>query len=169
MRRDLIQFCVRSCSLGRLLVASTGRGVCFVRFGTRDAELRELLEREFPFGEFARDQGEMLREWADAIAAYIDGREEGLDVPLDVRGSKFQKRVWGALRRIPRGRTRSYSDVAGSIGQPRAARAVARACATNPVPVATPCHRVIEKSGGLGGYSGGVERKRALLERERAL
>ena len=166
MKNEPIHYCVRSCSLGELLVAGTSRGVCFVRFGARDASLRKLLEREFPFGEFSRGRREDVLRWADHIVAYVDGRSDSVDVPLDVRGSRFQKRVWDALRRIPRGQTRAYSDVAGAIGRPRAARAVARACAANPVPVVTPCHRVIEKSGGLGGYNGGVGRKQALLQTE---
>jgi AraC family transcriptional regulator of adaptative response/methylated-DNA-[protein]-cysteine methyltransferase len=163
-----IHYCVRSSTLGKLLVAATGRGVCFVRFGARDAELRKLLEREFPFGEFSQSHRGTVRGWADAIVRYVDGGTETLDVPLDVRGSQFQKRVWSALRRIPRGQTRAYSEIAGAVGQPRGARAVAGACAANPVPVVTPCHRVIEKTGALGGYGGGVRRKRALLKTEGA-
>jgi len=166
---DAIHYCFRSSELGRLLVAGTKRGVCFVRFGGGEAELRRLLEHEFAFAEIALARGGVPQAWADRILAYVDGRSAAIDVPLDVRGSRFQQRVWGALRRIPRGQTRAYSDVAKTIGRPTAARAVARACATNPVLIATPCHRVIAKSGELGGYAAGVRRKRALLDREGAL
>ena len=167
-RNERIHYCIRASRLGRLLVAGTGRGVCFVRFGARDAELVRLLESEFAFAEVARVRSGSVPEWAEQIVGYVDGRSEALDVPLDVRGSRFQKRVWSALGRIPRGQTRAYSDVAAAIGAPRAARAVARACASNPALVVTPCHRVIEKSGGLGGYAAGVRRKAALLANEGA-
>jgi AraC family transcriptional regulator of adaptative response/methylated-DNA-[protein]-cysteine methyltransferase len=163
-----IFYCLRSSRLGRLLVAGTDRGVCFVRFGSREADLRTLLAREFAFAEIARARRGVPLEWADRIVAYVEGRSEALEVPLDVRGSRFQQRVWSAIGRIPRGQTRAYSDVAAAIGRPAAVRAVARACATNPTLVVTPCHRVIEKGGGLGGYAAGARRKRALLDREGA-
>ena len=162
-----IHYCIRSSRLGRMLVAGTTRGVCFVRFGTRDADLVRLLEVEFPFGVCARTRSGSVSEWASRLVGYVDGRSEVVDVPLDVRGSRFQKRVWSALAKIPRGQTRAYSEVAAAIGAPRAARAVANACASNPVLVVTPCHRVIEKGGGLGGYAAGVRRKAALLASER--
>ncbi len=150
-------------------MAGTQRGVCFVDFGTSDRELRERLAREFPFADCRAVRGPLVRSWADRIAHCMDGRSDRASVPLDVRGSQFQRRVWAALRRIPRGQTRAYSDVARRIGRPTATRAVARACASNPTPVVTPCHRVIEKGGGLGGYARGVRRKRRLLEIEGAL
>jgi AraC family transcriptional regulator of adaptative response/methylated-DNA-[protein]-cysteine methyltransferase len=163
-----IEYCVESSRLGKLLVAGTARGVCFVRFGTSAAGLVRRLQSEFAFGEIAPARDGSVGEWAARVVAYVDGRSESLEVPLDVRGSRFQKRVWHALGRIPRGRTRAYSEVAAEVGAPRAARAVARACASNPVLVITPCHRVISKDGGLGGYAGGVRRKQALLETEGA-
>jgi AraC family transcriptional regulator of adaptative response/methylated-DNA-[protein]-cysteine methyltransferase len=166
METASIDYRVRTCSLGRLLVAGTGRGVCYVRFGERDAELRRHLEGEFPYGEFREVANGQVRRWSDTVARYVDGESEEVDVPLDVRGSAFQRRVWAALRRIPRGQTRAYSDIAHSLGSPKGARAVARACATNPVAVVTPCHRVVERSGGLGGYAYGLARKRALLRTE---
>jgi AraC family transcriptional regulator of adaptative response/methylated-DNA-[protein]-cysteine methyltransferase len=167
-RSERIHFCVLSSRLGQLLVAGTRRGVCFVRFGASEGELVRLLEREFAFAEIARGRRGSLLQWAGRIGAYVDGVSVTLDVPLDVRGSRFQRRVWDALGRIPRGQTRAYSDIASEIGSPRAARAVAGACANNPVLVVTPCHRVVEKHGGLGGYAAGVRRKAALLESEEA-
>jgi AraC family transcriptional regulator of adaptative response/methylated-DNA-[protein]-cysteine methyltransferase len=164
-----IGYRVRACSLGRLLVAGTPRGVCFVRLGAADAPLRRDLERELPWAEIRSVRNGHVREWSDAIARYVDGASASLDVPLDVRGSAFQRRVWSALRRIPRGATRSYAEVARAVGAPQAARAVARACAANPTPVVTPCHRVVPRRGGVGGYALGVRRKRALLAAEGAL
>ncbi len=169
MSEESIEYSVRSSRLGKLLVAGTRRGVCFVDFGSRDDELRERLAREFPFAECRAARSPALRSWADQIVRCVDGRDDSAGLPLDVRGSRFQKRVWAALRRIPRGETLAYSDLARKIGQPAAARAVAQACASNPVPVVTPCHRVVEKGGGLGGYARGVTRKRKLLEMEGAL
>ena len=168
MRARAIGFCLRNSRLGRLLVAGTSRGVCLVEFGGLDGALRQRLREEFPFATFEARPDRSLRRWADAIVRYVDGVSPSVSVPLDVRGSRFQKRVWAALRGIPRGETRSYSDIARQLRLARGGRAVARACATNPVPVITPCHRVIEKRGGLGGYAGGVARKRALLDLEGA-
>jgi AraC family transcriptional regulator of adaptative response/methylated-DNA-[protein]-cysteine methyltransferase len=163
-----IAYCVRDCALGSLLVAGTQRGVCFVRFGRGELELEQRLKGAFPFAPIARAESGEVAGWGDALAAYVDGRSDSAEVPLDVSGSRFEERVWAALRQIPQGETRSYSEVARAIGNPRAARAVARACAENPAAVVIPCHRVIEKAGTLGGYGGGVSRKRALLEREGA-
>lgn len=163
-----IEYCIATSALGRLLVAASERGVCFVDFGETDAELRGRLAAELPFAAIRPGVGRALHAWADGIARYVNGGAATLDVPLDVRGSRFQQRVWAALRRIPRGETRSYSELAQQLGLPRGARAVARACAANPTPVVTPCHRVVEKGGGLGGYARGVARKRALLELEGA-
>lgn len=163
-----IDYRMRACSLGRLLVAGTGRGVCYVRFGAQDGELQRRLEQEFPYASFREVANGSIKRWSDAVADYVDGEVAVVDVPLDVSGSAFQRRVWRALRGIPRGETRAYSDVARAVGSPNGARAVARACATNPVAVVTPCHRVVEQSGKLGGYAGGVARKRALLRVEGA-
>lgn len=170
MRATPIRYCLRTCDLGRLLVAATERGVCLVDFVDGREALRERLAAVFPFADFRpAAPADAVGAWADGIARYVNGRSERIDVPLDVRGSQFQKRVWAALRRIPRGQTRAYSEIASQVGSPRGARAVARACATNPTAVVTPCHRVIEKDGGLGGYAGGLARKRKLLELEGAL
>jgi AraC family transcriptional regulator of adaptative response/methylated-DNA-[protein]-cysteine methyltransferase len=139
-----------------------------VRFGESDAGLEAALAAEFPFARLAREDGR-LSAWSAALVERVEGEGESPEPPLDVAGSAFQRRVWNALRDIPRGATRSYGELALALGRPRGARAVARACATNPVAVVIPCHRVIEKSGALGGYGGGVWRKRVLLRRERGL
>lgn len=163
-----IAYCVRECALGCLLVAATERGVCFVRFGGGEPELEQRLKGAFPYAPLVRAEEGAVVGWGEALADYVDGRRDSAEVPLDVSGSRFEERVWAALRQIPQGETRSYSEIARALGNPRAARAVARACAENPAAVVIPCHRVIEAAGTLGGYGGGVSRKRALLEREGA-
>jgi AraC family transcriptional regulator of adaptative response/methylated-DNA-[protein]-cysteine methyltransferase len=165
MSASSIGFTVRDTSLGRLLVAASERGVCWVCFGESDAALEASLSAEFPFASLQRDDAR-LSAWSGALVERVEGSERTPEPPLDVAGSAFQRRVWGALRAIPRGATRSYSEVAAAIGRPGAARAVARACASNRLPVVIPCHRVVEKGGALGGYAGGVWRKRALLRGE---
>ena len=174
-----IGFAIRECSLGRVLIAASERGICHVRFGESERDLERQLQTELPFATFERDEIR-LKPWIDALIACIEGYDEGSgdghseggarirELPLDVAASRFQRRVWGALMRIPRGETRSYSDVARAVGLPKGARAVARACATNPVAVLVPCHRVVAQNGDLGGYRWGIERKRALLAREGA-
>ena len=127
----------------------------------------ERLQEEYPAAEVTRDDA-ALAERVRHIVKHLEGREPHLDLPVDVRATAFQWRVWEELRRIPRGETRSYADVARAIGRPRAVRAVARACATNPVAIVVPCHRVVPASGGTGGYRWGADRKAALLERESA-
>lgn len=162
-----IDYACTGTSIGTALVAATSRGVCRIVFGDGEAELVALLVRELPFAVLRCDAA-ALAPYCDAVAAYVDGRSDVLALPLDVRGSAFRRRVWEALAAIPRGATRSYADVALAIGMPNAARAVAGACAANPVAVAIPCHRVVASNGGLGGYRWGVARKRALLAREAA-
>jgi AraC family transcriptional regulator, regulatory protein of adaptative response / methylated-DNA-[protein]-cysteine methyltransferase len=152
-------------SLGRLLVAATSRGVCAVAMGSSDTELTRALAREYPAAAITTDAG-ALAEWTTSILAHLSGRRPRLDLPLDVQATAFQWQVWQALAAIPYGETRTYSDVASSIGRPRAVRAVARACATNPVALAIPCHRVVPAAGGAGGYRWGVGRKKALLKSE---
>ena len=152
--------------LGRLCVAATARGICMVSLGAGDAELERALAREFPGAEIARDDG-ALTPWVQVIVKHLRGEEPHLELPLDVRATAFQRRVWQALQKIPYGETRTYSAVAKSIGAPTAVRAVARACATNPTSIVVPCHRVIREDGGLGGYRWGLERKRRLLEQEK--
>jgi len=128
-------------------------------------ELAAGLRAEFPAAEIRRDRGPLGR-WVGAILRHLEGRAPHLDLPLDVRATAFQRAVWEALRKIPYGSTRSYAQIARAIGRPRATRAVARACATNPAAIVIPCHRVLRKDGDLGGYRWGIRRKRALLERE---
>jgi len=154
-------------ALGRLLVAATDRGVCRVMLGDNAAALEADLRREFDAARVRHEKGGKLEGFVDAILSYLEGREPHLDLPLDIRATAFQRRVWQELQRIPFGATRTYTEVATSIGQPKATRAVARACATNPVALIVPCHRVVRGDGDLGGYRWGVERKRALLEKER--
>ena len=153
--------------LGRLLVAATTRGVCAVRLGRSDAGLEAELAREHPSAELRRD-GAPLAPWVNAVLRHLAGQATRLDVPLDVEATAFQQRVWQALRAIPYGETRSYGAVAEAIGHPGAARAVARACAANPVALVIPCHRVVRGDGDPGGYRWGVARKRLLLEQERS-
>lgn len=152
-------------SLGTLLVAGTERGLCAVRFGERGTALARGLRDEFPEAELVHDDPR-VNLWARVLQAQVNGLKPSSLVPLDVQATAFQWRVWRELRRIPRGKTRTYSQVATAIGRPRATRAVARACATNPTAVAIPCHRVLREDGGLGGYRWGLERKKELLARE---
>jgi AraC family transcriptional regulator of adaptative response/methylated-DNA-[protein]-cysteine methyltransferase len=153
-------------SLGRLLVAATPRGVCAVSMGSSDADLTRALSREYPSAAIAADAGGLAR-WTSAILMHLTGRRPRLDLPLDVQATAFQWQVWQALAAIPYGQTRTYGEIASAIGRPRAVRAVARACATNPVALAIPCHRVVPAAGGHGGYRWGVARKKALLASER--
>jgi len=152
--------------LGRMLVAATTRGICTVCFGDQDTDLEASLRSEFPAAALRHDDA-TLKLWVDALVDHLEGLQPRLDLPLDLQATAFQLRVWEALRQIPYGETRTYTQVAGAIGQARAVRAVGSACASNPVAVITPCHRVIRSDGSLGGYRWGVERKQALLEQER--
>jgi AraC family transcriptional regulator, regulatory protein of adaptative response / methylated-DNA-[protein]-cysteine methyltransferase len=161
-----IQYAMVASPLGRLLVAATARGLCAVRFGESASELERELRDEFSAAEIHRDDA-AIEPYVQPLLASLRGEGTAIDVPLDVRATAFQKKVWDALRRIPRGETRSYSDVARTIGNPKAVRAVARACASNPVAVVVPCHRVVRNSGETSGYRWGVERKKKLLEQER--
>jgi AraC family transcriptional regulator of adaptative response/methylated-DNA-[protein]-cysteine methyltransferase len=162
-----INYTIVDCPLGRLLVAATERGVCSVQFGDRDDELEAALTAEYPAARVWRG-GTGLDDSVRDVLRHLDGSVSTRELPLDVRATGFQLRVWEELRRIPYGETRSYKDVAARMGQPTATRAVARACAANPVALVTPCHRVVRGDGSLSGYRWGAERKRALLERERA-
>jgi len=156
-------------ALGRLMVAATEKGGCFVCLGHADGALLDELRREFPDAELAADEA-VLAPWLRRSLAYLDGRAPHLDLPLDVRATAFQRRVWEELMRIPSGETRTYTRLAADLlGNPAARRAVARACATNPVSLAIPCHRVLREDGGLGGYRWGLHRKQALIEAERRM
>lgn len=165
---ETIRFAVGECSLGAVMVASTAKGVCAISLGDDpDALVRDLQDR-FPKAALVGGDKAFERRIA-VVAGFVDSPDLGLDLPLDVRGTAFQRRVWRALRAIPVGMTASYGEIAERIGAPHAARAVARACATNPIAVAIPCHRVVRRDGTAGGYRWGAERKRILLERETAL
>jgi len=161
-----ISYTIAGCSLGRLLVAGTAKGVCSVRLGDSDAVLEANLLSEYAAADVSRDD-QALSEWVEQLLSHLDGRHPHLDLPLDVQATAFQWSVWEKLREIPYGSTRSYGEVARAMGRPTATRAVARACATNPVALVIPCHRVVREDKSLGGYRWGIERKRALLERER--
>ncbi len=162
-----IGYTIVACHLGRLLIAATQRGVCAVSLGDDDTALETALHAEYPAAIIQRSDQDFAL-WVEAILAYLDGNQPHLDLPLDLQATAFQWRVWQALRAIPYGKTRSYSDIARDLGQPTAIRAVARACATNPVSLVVPCHRAVGVDGSLRGYRWGLERKRALLEQERA-
>lgn len=168
-RRGAIAAAIRyTCAdspLGRMLIAATERGICAIQFAGSDGELVEGLKHEFPFALRKPDNGG-LKSWVSALLRQMRNGEGDASLPLDIRATAFQRRVWTYLQSIPFGATRSYSQVAKGIGQPRATRAVARACATNPVAVAIPCHRVVREDGTMGGYRWGVERKKSLLEME---
>jgi len=160
-----IGYTVLDSPLGRLLVAATGRGVCAVSLGEVDADLVEALTQEYPAAEIHRDDVG-VGEWAAALVKHLSGWQPDLDLPLDLRVTAFQWRVYEELRSIPYGSTRSYGEIAGAVGLPNGARAVGHACATNPVALIVPCHRAIRKNKGLGGYRWGLERKKKLLARE---
>ncbi len=160
-----IRYATAACELGRVLLAVTPRGVCAVALAASDAELERFLHAEFPAAELTRDAAG-LTDWLAELLRQLAGGPHA-DLPLDVQATAFQRRVWEELRKIPRGETRTYRQVAEAIGKPRAVRAVARACATNPASVVIPCHRVIGSDGGLHGYRWGLNRKKKLLEGER--
>jgi AraC family transcriptional regulator of adaptative response/methylated-DNA-[protein]-cysteine methyltransferase len=160
-----IRFAIGECSLGSILVARSERGVCAILLGDDPDALARDLQDKFPRATLiGGDAG--FEELVAKVVGLVEAPGLGLDLPLDVRGTAFQQRVWQALREIPAGATVSYSELAGRIGSPKAVRAVAHACAANPLAVAIPCHRVVRNDGGLSGYRWGVERKRALLQRE---
>jgi AraC family transcriptional regulator of adaptative response/methylated-DNA-[protein]-cysteine methyltransferase len=161
----LITYATGDSSIGRVLVAATAHGVCSVKAGRNDDELLRSLRNEFPKAQLAR--GPQARRFLGALNDHLRGQQ--VKLPFDIRGTGFQLKVWMALRDIPLGETRSYSEVARIIGEPKAVRAVANACASNPVPLIIPCHRVIRKDGSLGGYGLGIGRKKTLLSTERAL
>ncbi len=161
-----IRYVCADSPLGRMLIAATDRGICSIQFAKKDGELMEGLKREFPFAVRKLDEGG-LQSWVEALLRHMRGEDPHSSLPLDIRATAFQRRVWTYLQSIPFGRTKSYSEVAKAIGNPRACRAVARACATNPVAVVIPCHRVVREDGSDGGYRWGIERKKALLAMER--
>lgn len=157
--------------LGLMMLAATERGLCFLQFGDTEEDLTAALHGEFPAARIApmrQEQGTQFGEWMEALRQHLDGSRPLLDLPLDIRATAFQTRVWNYLQSIPYGETRTYAQVAGGIGSPTSVRAVARACASNTVALAIPCHRVIRGDGDPSGYRWGLERKQSLLARERA-
>jgi AraC family transcriptional regulator of adaptative response/methylated-DNA-[protein]-cysteine methyltransferase len=162
-----IRYALAECYLGWVLVAATGRGICTIDFADEPVLLRERLQARFPRAEL-RDGEASFTAWVAEVVRFLEAPGRGLDLPLDIQGTAFQRRVWLELRDIPAGSTASYTAVAARIGQPEAVRAVAQACAANTLAVAIPCHRVVRSNGELSGYRWGVARKRALLEREAA-
>ncbi len=163
---EQIDFTIAGSPLGRMLVATTARGVCAITFGESDAELEETLSKEFP-GATCNYNPELLSAAVTAVVAHLKGSNGQIDLPLDIRATAFQRVVWKALQSIPYGTKVSYEDVAKAIGKPAAVRAVASACAKNRIAVAIPCHRVVHKGGGISGYRWGTDRKKLLLEQER--
>lgn len=163
---EAIRFAVGACSLGAILVAATGKGICAILMGDDPDQLARDLQDRFPAAELVGADAAFEATVAKVVGL-VEAPAVGLDLPLDVRGTAFQQRVWEALRQIPSGETISYAGLAERIGVPAGARAIAGACAANPVAVAIPCHRVVRTDGSLSGYRWGVERKRALLEREK--
>ena len=164
---EVIRFALGQCSLGAILVAQSGRGICAITLGDDpEALLRDLQDR-FPHAELIGADAGFEAQVAQVVG-FVEAPQIGLDLPLDIRGTAFQERVWQALREVPAGQTQSYAMIAQRIGSPRAVRAVAQACAANRIAVAIPCHRVIREDGALSGYRWGISRKRALLDKEAA-
>jgi len=162
-----IGYAVASTSLGKVLVAATARGVSAVYLGEDEKSLVRELREEYPNADIVSSTSGDA-SWLKEIVRRVEGNAPSVDLPLDVQATAFQRRVWQELQKIPRGTTRTYTQVAKSLGKPRSIRAVARACATNPVSIVVPCHRVIRTDGSLAGYRWGLSRKQKLLEREAA-
>ena len=160
-----ISYSIAPTQLGRLLVAGTAKGVSAIYLGDSDERLETALRREYPAAAI-RKHAAVVSQWLGDLVRHISGAQPMVDLPIDVKATAFQRRVWEALQRIPRGSVRTYSALARELGLPKGQRAVARACATNPVSILIPCHRVVREDGGLGGYRWGLDRKRALLEME---
>ncbi len=163
-----MHFTISETSLGKLLVAATEKGVCAVSFGESEQALTATLTEEFPAAEIEFDE-HGLKNYVRAIVEHLDGARRTLELPLDLQATAFQLCVWAELRRIPYGETRSYKEIAATLGNAKASRAVARACATNPVALLTPCHRVVQANGNLSGYRWGIARKEKLLAQEQKL
>ncbi|MEA2642607.1 MAG: AraC family transcriptional regulator [Chloroflexota bacterium] len=160
-----VNYVVADCPLGRMLIAATSKGICALYFGDDDEALLHELRVELPKAVLKEDPSAM-ETYVRAVGEHLQQHRASLDLPLDARGTEFQHRVWTALRSIPAGETRTYSEIAASIGEPAAVRAVAHACATNPISLLVPCHRVVRRDGGLAGYRWGIQRKQALLAGE---
>jgi AraC family transcriptional regulator, regulatory protein of adaptative response / methylated-DNA-[protein]-cysteine methyltransferase len=164
-RGETIRFALGESTLGTILVAASDKGVCAIALGDDPEQLLRELQDQFHLAELVPGD-KKFNSWVAKVVGYVEAPRTGLDLPLDIRGTAFQRRVWQALTRIPSGTTASYTEVATSIGAPTSARAVARACASNMLALAIPCHRVVRTDGALSGYRWGVERKKLLLERE---
>ena len=164
-QNTLITYKIVDCELGYLLVATTEKGICSLKLGDTEEELETILHQEFPQAQLVCDL-KVHQDWVETILNFIDGNQPHLDLPLDVRGTAFQKQVWEALRKIPYGETCTYQDIANQIGKSKAVRAVGNACGANKTALIVPCHRVVKNDGSLGGYRWGIERKRKLLNRE---
>jgi AraC family transcriptional regulator of adaptative response/methylated-DNA-[protein]-cysteine methyltransferase len=160
-----IRFAIGKFSLGAILVAKSDDGVCAILMGDDAGRLVLDLQNRFPRANLIGTDGE-FEQLISKVVGFVEAPPAGLDLPLDMRGTAFQQRVWQVLRGIPAGSTASYTDIANQIGSPKSVRAVAQACGANPLAVAIPCHRVVRNDGALSGYRWGVERKRALLDRE---
>jgi AraC family transcriptional regulator of adaptative response/methylated-DNA-[protein]-cysteine methyltransferase len=160
-----IEFVTTKTSLGWLLVAASDEGICCIEIGDTKIELQESVVRRFPAASIAKGS-KALEKWISIVANYVELPARGIDLPLHIKGTAFQRRVWRALQDIPIGETRSYTEVATSIGEPKAVRAVAQACGANAIALAIPCHRVVRTDGSLGGYRWGTDRKTTLLQRE---
>jgi AraC family transcriptional regulator of adaptative response/methylated-DNA-[protein]-cysteine methyltransferase len=167
-KNTTIRYVIGRCFLGRILLAGTEHGISMLSLGDRSKDLEQALREEFPAANLEKDDA-VLRPWLDEVLHHLDGHQSSLDLPLDVQATAFQWRVWQELQKIPYGSTKTYSEVAEAIGRPSAVRAVARACATNPVSLVIPCHRVVREGGGLAGYRWGVKRKEKLLTKEAQL
>jgi len=162
-----IGYAIAKSALGKVLVAATDRGVSAVYLGDADTKLIEELKDEYPRAEITA-AADSFERWVKEIVQRVEGKPPRIELPLDLQATAFQRRVWQELQRIPSGTTRTYSQVARALGNPKAVRAVARACATNPVSIVVPCHRVIREDGNLAGYRWGLSRKEQLLAQERA-
>ena len=162
-----IGYAITKSTLGKVLVAATDRGVSAVYLGDADAKLIQELKDEYPRAEIT-EAADSFERWVKEIVQRVEGKPPRMELPLDLQATAFQRRVWQELQRIPSGTTRTYSQVARALGNPKAVRAVARACATNPVSIVVPCHRVIREDGSLAGYRWGLSRKGQLLAQERA-
>jgi AraC family transcriptional regulator of adaptative response/methylated-DNA-[protein]-cysteine methyltransferase len=155
------------CPLGSLLLAATDRGICALTLGDDAGQLEAILKRDYPLARLVRNDHPLLQTWIKVVLGRLDGEAFLIDLPIDVQATAFQRQVWRELRAIPPGTTRTYQEIARRIGNPKAVRAVAQACAANPVAVVIPCHRVVRSDGTLGGYRWGIDRKKRLLEIER--
>jgi AraC family transcriptional regulator, regulatory protein of adaptative response / methylated-DNA-[protein]-cysteine methyltransferase len=160
-----VRYTIAKSPLGPMLIAATDKGICAIQFADTEEELEQGVKHEFPFA-FRKRDDVWLKGWKEQVLSQLRGKDVNSALPLDIKATAFQRRVWTYLQSIPSGDTRSYRQVAKSIGQPTAARAVARACATNPVALAIPCHRIVRENGDMGGYRWGMGRKKTLLEME---